>query len=474
MSRDYQGAVPDARPGIAGSRVRGGPPRPRQGLPIALACALLAAAPALAQAPVQEPVQVEPEGDCDGGRRIATGTCLAVELSVDGFANLRGGVRRGVAAFGRAALGLGVDLDAAAGLEGWSFQVTAFGIYGRQPTLGLVGSLAPVNNTEALSTFRLSELWLQREVEELGSLRFGQLAVDAEFATADAASNLVNGTFGWPVGLATALPSGGPAYPFAAPGVRLALGDPDAGGGLRLALFSGDPGGRYGEDTDPQRHNRYGTNFSFVGGAFLIAEGVFGAEAPGPDVPRPWAAKLGAWYHTGGFDSQRRDDTGLSLTHPALSGVPRRYGNNYGGYAIGEATLWRGESTSVAVFARVFAAPADRNLVSVQADAGVAWRGPFGRADDTLSFGVSQARIGADARGLDRSRQALGEDRVRRDHETVLELNYDVAIVPGRLSVRPIAQWLLHPAAREPDERVSATRQLRDAFVLGVRLTATY
>ena len=417
------------------------------------------------------------ESSCeDDAHPLLNGLCASASLTLDTFGTVHGGVRKDVAAIGQVALGLDADLGALAGLDGWTVHASAFGIYGRQPAATLTGSLAPPSNIEALSTFRLNELWVQRDLGPWGSIRLGQLAADSEFAAADAAGNLVNGTFGWSVGLAGALPSGGPAYPFAAPGVRLALGDPDAATGLRIGVFAGDPGGRYGDETDPQRHNRYGTNFSTSGGTFIIGEAVTGGTLPEgvEDGPRPWVAKLGFWYHTGGFDAQRWDDGGSSLADPASSGTPRRYGHNLGGYAIGEATVWRGAASSVALFGRVFAAPDDRNLISTQLDGGVAWRGPFGRADDTLSFGASWARVGDGARDLDRDLQAQGEDRVRRDSEAVLELNYDYAVVPGHLSLRPIVQWIIHPGAREPDDRVSDTRPLKDAVLLGLRATATF
>ncbi len=412
---------------------------------------------------------------CEGGHAIVNGVCIAATATVDGFINLHGGVHQRAAATSQLRVDLNVDLGAAAGLNGWSFQTTVFGIYGRPITESLVGSLAPVSNIEALSTVRLSELWLQYELENMGSIRFGQLAVDAEFAGATAAGNLVNGTFGWPVILAEALPAGGPAYPFAAPGVRLAIGNPDDSNGIRLGVFSGDPAGRYAPETDPQRHNRYGLNFSTRGGVFVIGEGVLGAEAPEDSDLRPWVVKLGGWYHSANTDSQRYDADHMSLADPNSTGAPRRYGDNYGAYAIGEATLWRGGESAIAVFTRAFVNPDDRNLIALQLDGGVAWRGPFGRPHDTLSFGVSYARVGDAARGMDRDRRRFGEtDRVVRNGETVLELNYDLAVIPDRIHIRPIAQWIINPGAREPDERVSDTKPLDDAFLLGVRATLTF
>ena len=410
------------------------------------------------------------EDACEAGTALKPGLCVSAGALVDAFGNIRGGLRRDVSAAGQLNLGLYADFGRLAGFGGWSMGASAVALLGKQPGEVLTGSLAAPSGLEGVPSIRLYELWVQREVEGWGSLRFGQLAADNEFAVADAANNLVNDTFGWPTALSETLPSGGPAYPLPTPGVRLALADPEEGNGLRLGLFSGDPGGRYGEETDPQRHNRYGTNFSTVGGAFMIAEAVVGAPAP-EDGPRPWVAKLGGWYHTGGFDSQRRDADGLSLADPASGGEPRRYGNNYGGYGIGEATLWRAEGQSLAVFARLFAAPADRNLVSLQVDGGLAWAGPFGRRADTLSFGASQARIGKSARGLDRDIQAFSDPfRPVRTHETVLEVNYDLPVGPVHL--RPLAQWYINPAAGEPDEETG--RKLHDAVLLGMRVQAEF
>lgn len=413
--------------------------------------------------------------ECAEGRSVAAGLCLTAEGTLDTFGVVAGGVHRGVAAIGRASLGLDADLDALAGLEGWTARVTFFGIYGRQPTPTLVGGLAAVSSIEALSTFRLSEFWAQRAWEGIGSIRFGRLAADTEFAVADTAALLVSGTFGWPLGLSSALPFGGPAYPLSALGLRVAGGDPDNGTGLRLGVFAGRPSGLSAADTEAQRADRYGFGFSLGGGAFAMLEGVVGASRPDgapAEVPRPWVLKAGGWFHTATFESQRFDTDGLSLANPDSTGVPRNLRRNYGGYGIGEATLWREGESSLGVFGRAFWAPGDRNLVIWQGDAGLAWRGPFGRAADTLSVGVSTARIGGAARGLDRDRIAFGADRPVRDYETLAEVNYDLGLVPGHLSVRPVAQWVIHPAAREPDDRYSATRRLPNAVLLGLRLVA--
>jgi porin len=432
----------------------------------ALALALAASLPG--------PSRAEEEA-CESGQPLTAGLCLAAALTADALAVASGGIRQGAAAIAQARLGLAADLEKLAGLSGWTATLSGVGVFGRQPTPTLTGSLAPVSNIEALPTIRLYEAWLQRGIEGWGSIRVGQMGADSEFAVASAAGNLINGTFGWPVALAATLPAGGPAYPLTALGARLAVLDPEGGTGARLGLFAGNPGGRYGAETNPQAHNRYGTTFSTSGGAFMLAEAVTGAAAPeGSDSPRPWVLKLGGWFHNGGVDSVRFDDTGLPLADPLSSGVARRYRNNFGGYAIAEATLWRAEGTSVALFARGFAQPNDRNLAGAQLDGGLAWRGPFGRAGDTLSLGVSYARIGKASREADRDRQMFGEALAVRDHETVIELNYDVVVLANRLAIRPVAQFLVNPGGRVADDRRGGTAPIPDALVLGARLVATY
>ena len=74
--------------------------------------------------------------------------------------------------------------------------------------------------------------------------------------------------------MAANLPSGGPAYPLATPGVRLQL-NPTENISLLGAVFAGDPAGKDCYTTgagDPQLCNKHGTTFSLDGGAFWLGE----------------------------------------------------------------------------------------------------------------------------------------------------------------------------------------------------------
>ena len=77
---------------------------------------------------------------------------------------------------------------------------------------------------------------------------------------------------------------------------------------------------------------------------------------------------------------------------------------------------------------------------------------------------MAYARASSDGRAQDR---ALGLPL--RDREMVAQLNYEFQIVPDRLYVRPLIQWVSHPNAGAQDDRVKDGR-IRDAVMAGVRV----
>jgi porin len=146
---------------------------------------------------------------------------------------------------------LDADLAKIAGMDGLSFRVNAYQIHGCQLSASNILSLATVDSIEAQPGTRLFELWVEQNINNMMSIRIGQLAADNQFFISDFANSLyINSTFGWPTIFAADLPSGGPAYPLATPGVRLKFNPND-----HLALLAGvykaiplEPGSRTGRD----------------------------------------------------------------------------------------------------------------------------------------------------------------------------------------------------------------------------------
>ena len=164
-------------------------------------------------------------GDPGGVRKdlAAHGVTYTVYYTNDVLANVHGGNRRGAIDQGKLEGALTIDLDKAAGWQGLSFFTNGFAIHNtgriRRDYVGGINTIAAI---EAVPTMRLSELWLEQKL--LGgkaSVRFGQLAADAEFFFSGLSSMFLQSD--WATIAAENLPSGGPAYPLSTPGARLKI-----------------------------------------------------------------------------------------------------------------------------------------------------------------------------------------------------------------------------------------------------------
>jgi len=141
--------------------------------------------------------------------------------------------------------------------------------------------------------------------------------------------------------------------------------------------------------------------------------------------------------------------------------------------------LWRRPDTAtqgLAAFLRVGGAPADRNLISLEVDAGVTYKGLFpGRELDVLGVAASYALIGSPSRRLDRDTVLFtGVNRPVRDYEAVLELTYQLRISPWWV-LQPDLQLVFHPGGHSADPiPAPAARPIPNALVLGLRSAITF
>jgi porin len=387
-----------------------------------------------------------------GGARTALhdhGIDIAPTYIGEALGNVSGGLRRGGVYEGRADLSLDADLDKLMGWTGGLFHATGYQIQRTRGGIGgsFTGSLSPPSNIEARPATRLFTLWLQQSfLADKLSLRVGQLAADDEFLVSPTAGNLINGTFGWADIMSANLPSGGPAYPLAAPGARLQV-NPTPDVSILAAVFSGDPAGQ-GCTDDPQACNNHGTTFSFSGGTFWIAEAQYRINQGDHAAGLPGVYKLGAWYHNGRFAD--------------IAGGPETHAGDRGLYAVADQTLWRNadKSRSLNGFLRVGAAPSNRNLVSFYVDGGLGYTGLIpGRGQDTLTLGVAYAKI--------------SDDAADHDQQTLIELNYRARVTPW-LTVQPDIQYIVHPGGLVPNPNDPSGGTTKDALVLGIRTTIAF
>ncbi|MBB4199317.1 porin [Rhodoblastus sphagnicola] len=382
---------------------------------------------------------------------------IFVQLNYIGevLGNASGGLRRGGVYDGRMELAVDADMEKLAGLTGGAFHANGYWIHGTGLSRYYLGNTLTVSNIEALPTVRLYELWYEQKAfdDRLG-VRFGQLAADTEFFASKYSALFINGTFGWPAFTGANLPSGGPGYPFATPGVRVKLGNDSDPVNILAAVFDGDPSGSCGDDS--QRCNRYGTNFRLQDAPLAMQEVQYRYNQ-GKDDGLAGSIKLGAFEHYGDFAHQRFGTT--------LKG-------DWGVYGIWDQQFWKlgtGEDAAKggAFFVRVGGGPQTRNLVDFYADAGLTFSGLVpGRPDDGFGVAFGYAHISDQARDSDIDAGLT----VLRRAESVLELSYQAQIVPG-WSLQPDFQYIFSPGGGVADANGA---RVRDAAVFGVRSTMNF
>lgn len=426
--------------------------------------------------------QLGADGDPFGLRAFlkARGITYSLTYIGEGLGNATGGLRRRAILEGLLDLEIDADLGPLLGWQGASLHTNLFQIHGAGLSRGTVDNLVTVSGIEALPSSRLYELSFEQKLfDDRFSVRFGQLAADTEFAVTQTGTVFVNSTFGWPNNMAVVIPSGGPIYPLAVPGIRAKV-VPNANLSLQVGVFDGDPAGpaRSGADPDPQRRNRTGTNFRTGDPALVIAEAAYAYNIEAGSTGEAGTVTLGGWHHFGRFDSLRFDQNRTPLASSGSTGIARRFRGDSGLYGIIDQTIYRepdDPNDGASVFVRVAGGPSDRNLIDLYVDAGIAYKGLLpGRSDDTVGVAFALSRISRDARAFDADTiLATGVPGPRRSSEAVLEATYQAVLGPG-VTLQPDVQYIFRPSGGILNPRDPDAGRIRNAAVFGLRTTIRY
>ena len=284
-------------------------------------------------------------GDWGGARTALKDKGVDVSLNYIGevFGVLSGGVEWRSSYEGRLEFSVDTDLEKLIGWKGGTTHLTVFQIHNSgHDVVENAGSISDPSNIDALPTTRLFTAWFEQNINDRVSLRLGQLAADDEFIGSPTAGGLLNGTFGWADVLAANMTNGGPAYPLATPGARLAVKPTDELTVL-TAVFSGDPAGQDCSG-DSQRCNRHGTSFSFAGGALWMGEMQYAINQGKGAIGLPGVYKLGGWYATTDFADQHYgiDGTGARVSLGVDPGAdPVQHRGNWGIYGVADQMVLR-------------------------------------------------------------------------------------------------------------------------------------
>jgi porin len=270
------------------------------------------------------------------------------------------------------------------------------------------------------------------------------------------------------------MPSGGPAYPLSALGVR-ARAKPDDHFTVLGGIYNGSPANKAGV-------NDSGTGFPLDGGALAIGEIQYAYPAlgamVGPDDTAPLSGtyKLGIWYDTENFADQRYDNTGASLA--ANSGNPAlMHHGNYGIYAVADQMVWHSEDLedrTLNFFTRIMGTPqTDRNSIDFSLNAGFTLHEPIPlRDNDTIGIGVGYADVSNRAVGLDKDTAALnpGTYTPIRSGETFIEATYQYQVMPW-WQVQPDFQYVFNPGAGAVD---NSGNRIGNEAIIGIRTNIAF
>ena len=405
------------------------------------------------------------------------GVVLSLQSVSDLLGNTKGGELQGGTYSGLLNLGLAVDLQKAVGWEGASFKNTWLWLYGNDVSSKFIGNSLTASSIAGQPAFRCYELWLQQNLlHDAISLRGGLIPVDTEFMVSDTANLLVNSTFGIPPIFTMNMPNGGPTYPMATPGLRLAL-QPLSWLTLRSAFTQGNP--------FSQQDNKYGFdwNFSQAGGLLNINEAEADWCKDASSKGLPGYAKAGFWFQTGqgsqggkqqfnfGSPSSSAYNNGFyGIIDQKLYVVRDKATGSSDKYFIGgKAPVSAQGSPAVSCtcspkglssFARIGFSPDQSSIVGFYADMGLAYTGLIPTRDaDKLGIAFGYAQMGGQCRQSYQDNGAPG-----CDFESVAELTYSMRLAPA-IAIQPDLQYIMHPGG---------TQQNGNALVVGMRAVVDF
>lgn len=390
--------------------------------------------------------------------------------------NLDGGLQRGFIYQGALLMSLTIDTYKLAEFEGGTFHAGGLWLHGQKPfSERYVGDMNKVNLIDFANAARLWEIWYQQKFfSDKLALKLGQLSIDSDFMVSEYCGGLgnitlLNQTFFYPSlafnvfdipgfaarghGLATT--------PLAAPGAVVKW-SPSNAWKFQAGVYGGGPD-QSDSGTRFNLSQREGA-LSYFELGYLLNQG---ASNPGLEG----SYKLGAYYHTGDFV----DVYDSYLLAAGLPGpLARDYEGNYGVYFLAEQQLYREKDKidpakqGLVGFVRALGAPPDRNLLELETDVGLIYRGLIPARDwDSLALAASYAAFSDDIIRAQRDINDMAPGSLPSgDHEIAIELSYKIQATAW-WTIQPSLQHVIHPGGR-------VQREIPDATVFIVQSTLRF
>ena len=419
-------------------------------------------------------------GDLFGIRTALSkkGVTLTASETSEVLGNLGGGTRQGFVYDGLTQMDVQADLSRSIGLYGGTLNLSALQVHGHSLSAENLATLQTASGIEADQASRVWELWYQQRLnrENTFDIKVGQQSLDQEFIVNQNSLLFVNTMFGWPMLPSADLPSGGPAYPLSALGVRLRA-RPSPAFTLLGGVFNGNPAPT--TIGDSQKADPSGLSFPTNGGLLAIGEVQYTYPVLGgityADRPAPLArtVKVGFAYDSENFPDLAIDTLGHPLASTNSNGNPATHRGNAFAYATIDQELAQNKRDpykTLNAFARAMGTPfGNQNLIAFSIDSGVTLREPIKRRrDDTIGLGMGYAKVSAGAARADAfaGRFAGGFYPVRNG-ETFFEATYQYQY-NSFIQFQPDFQYTLDPGAGLANPN-SPNRRIGNEPIIGLR-----
>lgn len=404
------------------------------------------------------------------------GVSVFAQSVTDMLWNTVGGISAGNACAGLLQFGTEIDLGKTIGLPGGRFKNTWFWLYGGNPS-NYVGDVNSVSGIAGSPAFRCYELWYEQNIlEDSISLRGGLLGLDAEFAYTDTELLFLNGTDGMPALMSQNLVNGGPQYPMATPGIRLAV-KPVSWLTLRSSFSQANP------FQQVENLHNFNWNFGPSGGLLNMNEaearwesllkgrklpgvakaGIFFQSGPSPSLPEQWSfgPPTSVQYCSGFYGIIDQ----MLYRAPGQDDASGK--NPVGGKAVVDGKSSDGKGTVVDAPVRGLNAwyrlgycPQSYNPLSVYTDGGLVYTGLIpGRKEDKTGIAFCYEQVSSGYMNLGNAQGIPGPS-----FEAVVELTHSIRLAPA-IALQPDIQYVLHPGG---------SRQYGNALVAGFRAVVDF
>jgi porin len=358
------------------------------------------------------------------------GITTSVDLPIDYFSNIGGGINYEDSYMLNAILAMCIDLESFFGLNGTSVYISILGIEG-EPFLENTGAIQGISNIAGITHWKPYEAWVEQNLfnNDL-SILIGLYDLNTEFDTRESSIIFINPSFGIGFDFSQSGLNGPSIFPYTSLAIRIKARLSDS---MEIigAMFDGVPGSL-------EHESSFRVNLSQEEGSLIATELIYSSPN---DQTR---LSIGCWYYTSRFET---------LLHAS------RENGNFGIYLNAEKLIYSEEGISpkdVTLFGRIGLAHNSFNPSDYSILGGINYSGLIpGRDKDIFGVAFTSIHLSSEFKTI---------RTLNSNFETIFELTYSIQISDW-LRLQPDLQYILNPVLAPRADY---------AFVAGIRTEISF